>query len=84
MAKLKKVLEKVLAGSKNIPFNDFVSLVEGFGFRLSRTSGSHHIFVHPQVKELVNLQNVKGQVKPYQVRRFMELVERYALNLEKK
>ena len=83
MAKLKKILAKVLAGSKNIAFNDFVLLVEGFGFRLSRTSGSHHIFVHPMVKELVNLQNVNGQVKPYQIRQFMELVERYALNLEK-
>ncbi len=83
MAKLKKILAKVLAGSKNIAFNDFVALVEGFGFRLSRTSGSHHIFIHPNVKELVNLQNVNGQVKPYQIRQFMELVERYALNLEK-
>jgi predicted RNA binding protein YcfA (HicA-like mRNA interferase family) len=42
-----------------------VILVEAFGFRLSRTSGSHHIFIHPNVKELVNLQNVKGQAKPY-------------------
>ncbi|MEW5941903.1 MAG: type II toxin-antitoxin system HicA family toxin [Chloroflexota bacterium] len=83
MAKLKKILAKVLAGSKNIAFADFISLVEGFGFRLSRTSGSHHIFIHPKVKELVNLQNVNGQVKPYQIRQFMELVERYALNLEK-
>jgi predicted RNA binding protein YcfA (HicA-like mRNA interferase family) len=83
MAKLKKILAKVLAGSKNIAFTDFVSLVEGFGFRLSRTSGSHHIFIHSKVKELVNLQNVNGQVKPYQIRQFMELVERYALNLEK-
>ena len=83
MAKLKKILAKVLAGSKNIAFTDFVSLVEGFGFRLSRPSGSHHIFIHPKVKELVNLQNVNGQVKPYQIRQFMELVERYALNLEK-
>ena len=83
MAKLKKILAKVLAGSKNIAFDDFVLLVEGFGFRLSRISGSHHIFIHPKVKELVNLQNVKGQVKPYQIRQFMELVERYALNLEK-
>ena len=83
MAKLKKILAKVLAGSKNISFNDFVLLVEGFGFRLSRTSGSHHIFTHPNVKELVNLQNVNGQVKPYQIRQFMEVVERYALNLEK-
>lgn len=83
MAKQKKILAKVLAGSKNISFNDFVSLVEGFGFSLSRVSGSHHIFNHPKVKELVNLQSVKGQVKPYQTRQFMELVERYALKLEK-
>jgi predicted RNA binding protein YcfA (HicA-like mRNA interferase family) len=83
MAKLKKILAKVLSGSKNIAFTDFVSLVEGFGFRLSRTSGSHHIFIHSKVKELVNQQNVNGQVKPYQIRQFMELVERYALNLEK-
>ena len=83
MAKPKKTLEKVLAGSRNVPFRDFVSLVEGFGFRLSRTSGSHHIFVHPNVKELVNLQDVNGQVKPYQMHQFLELVERYNLNLEK-
>jgi len=59
MAKLKKILAKVLAGSKNIAFTDFVLLVEGFGFRLSQTSGSHHIFIHPNVKELVNLQKKK-------------------------
>jgi predicted RNA binding protein YcfA (HicA-like mRNA interferase family) len=82
MAKLKKILAKVLAGSKNIAFNDFILLVEGFGFRLARISGSHHIFVHNSVKELVNLQNVNGQVKPYQIKQFMELVERYNLKLE--
>ncbi len=82
MAKKKKILEKVLAGSKNISFNDFILLVEGFGFHLSRVSGSHHIFAHPAVKELVNLQNVKGQVKPYQIKQFMELIERYDLQLE--
>jgi predicted RNA binding protein YcfA (HicA-like mRNA interferase family) len=82
MAKLRKILEKVLAGSKNIAFSDFILLVEGFGFHLVRVNGSHHIFSHPRIKELVNLQNVKGQVKPYQVKQFMELVERYNLRLE--
>jgi predicted RNA binding protein YcfA (HicA-like mRNA interferase family) len=82
MAKKKKILEKVLTGSKNIPFNDFLKLVEGFGFTLSRVSGSHHIFTHSKVNDLVNLQNVKGQVKPYQIRQFMELVEKYNLHLE--
>jgi hypothetical protein len=40
------------------------------------------IFVHPDVKELLNLQNVKGQVKSYQVKKFLDLVERYSLELE--
>ena len=57
-------------------------LVEAFGFELRRVSGSHHIFVHPDVPELVNLQEVDGEAKPYQVRQFLRLVERYALTLE--
>ena len=56
--------------------------MRAFGFRLSRISGSHHIFTHPRIPELVNLQDVRGQAKPYQVRQFMKLVERYNLQLE--
>jgi hypothetical protein len=45
-------------------------------------SGSHHIFARPDVPELINLQAVRGQAKPYQVRQFLKLVERYGLSLE--
>jgi predicted RNA binding protein YcfA (HicA-like mRNA interferase family) len=79
--KKRKLLEKALTGSKNMRFSDMITLVDAFGFRLSRVSGSHHIFVHPQVRELVNLQNVDGQAKPYQIRQFLQLVERYNLEL---
>jgi len=82
MAKRSKILTRVLSGSRNIGFSDFILLVEGFGFRLSRVSGSHRIYIRPNVKELVNLQNVKGQVKPYQIKQFISLVERYNLKLE--
>ena len=41
--KKRKLLEKVLLGSKNIQFNEIVTLVEAFGFTLSRINGSHHI-----------------------------------------
>jgi predicted RNA binding protein YcfA (HicA-like mRNA interferase family) len=75
-------LQKILAGSKNIRFSDMIELVEGFGFRLSRIDGSHHIFVHPDIPELVNLQEVKGQAKPYQMRQFLKLIERHSLKLE--
>jgi predicted RNA binding protein YcfA (HicA-like mRNA interferase family) len=82
MAKTHRLLKKVLDGSKNISFSDFILLVKGFGFHISRVSGSHHIFIHPDVKELVNLQDVRGQVKPYQIKQFMALVERYDLELK--
>jgi predicted RNA binding protein YcfA (HicA-like mRNA interferase family) len=80
--KPRKILEKLLGGSLNISFNDFRKLIEAFGFRLSRMRGSHHIFVHPSVPELVNVRNVGGQAKPYQVRQFLKLVEEYNLSLE--
>jgi predicted RNA binding protein YcfA (HicA-like mRNA interferase family) len=66
----------------NVRFSDLRRLVEGFGFSLKRVSGSHHIFSHPSIPELVNLQEVRGQVKPYQVRQFLRLVERYNLELK--
>jgi hypothetical protein len=40
MVTKRKILQKILAGSKNIRFSDMINLVEGFGFRLSRTDGS--------------------------------------------
>lgn len=77
-----KLLEKILSGSKNIRFAELIILVEAFGFKLSRVRGSHHIFEHPLLPEILNLQNSKGQAKPYQIRQFLQLVEQYSLELE--
>jgi predicted RNA binding protein YcfA (HicA-like mRNA interferase family) len=78
----RKLLQKILDGSKNVRFQDMVALAQAFGFRLARVQGSHHIFTHPGIPELVNLQNVHGQAKPYQIKQFLKLVERYNLMLE--
>ncbi|HXU37118.1 MAG TPA: type II toxin-antitoxin system HicA family toxin [Blastocatellia bacterium] len=79
--KKQKLLAKILTGSKNVSFDEMVSLVEAFGFRLSRVSGSHHIFVRGDVPELINLQEVGGMAKPYQIRQFLKIVERYNLKI---
>jgi predicted RNA binding protein YcfA (HicA-like mRNA interferase family) len=79
----KRLLVRIARGDlANVSFSDMQRLVEAFGFELRRTSGSHHVFVHPEVRELINLQNVRGQAKPYQIRQFLRLVERYALTME--
>lgn len=79
----RKLLSKLSSGSvRNVRFADLVDLAEGLGFHLARVSGSHHIFKHTEIPELINLQDVDGQAKPYQVRQLMRLVERYNLELE--
>ncbi len=78
----RKLLKKLLAGSRNIRFAELMALIEAFGFRLDRVSGSHHIFVHPEIPELINIQDVHGEAKPYQVTQVLNLIERRNLILD--
>ncbi len=78
----RKLLQKIMASPANVRFEDMVHLVDGFGFRLLRVSGSHHIFGHPIISEQINLQNVGSEAKPYQIRQFLRIVERYNLTLQ--
>ena len=81
--KRRKLHKRLSEGQlRNIAFGDIINMVEGFRFRQVRTSGSHHIFTHPAIPELVNLQEVKGEAKPYQICQFLRLVEKYNLRLE--
>lgn len=79
----RSLLKRLAEGAvHNVSFSDLVDLAEGFGFRLQRVSGSHHIFAHADIPVLVNLQAVKGEAKPYQIRQLLRIAERYNLELE--
>lgn len=84
MTRKQKLLQKAINNPNNLRFSDMIKLVESFGFYLSRQQGSHQVFVHADIPELINLQDVKGQVKPYQVNQFLKLIEKYNLELEAK
>lgn len=77
----RKLLQKALASPANVRFDEACALARAFGFYQSRVHGSHHIFVRPGVRELVNLQEVGGKAKPYQVRQLLQIVERYNLSI---
>ena len=80
---LQRLLARISRGAlQNVAFSDMRRLVEAFGFRQLRVSGSHHVFGHPGISELVNLQDHGGQAKPYQIRQFLRLVERHDLQME--
>src|SRR5881397_4249085 len=42
----RRLLQKLLSGSKNIRFAEAVACAGAFAFRLTRINGSHHIYVH--------------------------------------
>ena len=70
------------ADNTNVSFDDLVRLVQALGFREVGGRGSHRVFAHPDVAELVNLQVERRQAKRYQVRQVVSLVRRYNLSLE--
>ena len=79
----RRLLRRLSGGAvHNVAFADFRDLAEAFGYRLVRVRGSHHIFEHPDVPELLNVQDRRGEAKPYQVREFLQYVEQYNLRME--
>ena len=69
--RIRELYEKALRKPSSLKFREVWTLAEGVGFRLDRTRGSHHIFIHDSPKMLLNLQKVKGQAKPYQVKQLL-------------
>ena len=77
----RRLLKRILTSPHNVRFRDLLGLTETLGFRVERIDGSHHILIHPDIPEMLNHQEVKGEVKPYQVRQLLHLIERHNLAL---
>jgi predicted RNA binding protein YcfA (HicA-like mRNA interferase family) len=82
MTKPDKLYHQLLAStSRTISFRDFERLLRAFGFDLDRTVGSHRQYAHPDVPRAFPVQPQGKDAKRYQLREFLELVERYGLHL---
>ncbi len=79
--KNKELLKKIILNTSNVRFDDFARLVYAFGFELDRVKGSHHIFKRSGITELINLQKVNGEIKPYQIKQFLALIEKYNIEM---
>lgn len=77
--KIKKILRKILTNQKNVKFEELLIILSYFDFKCDRINGSHHIFKKVGITELINIQNVNGEVKPYQVKQFLSLIDKYGL-----
>tara|TARA_B100000029_G_scaffold379976_1_gene374922 strand:- start:483 stop:722 length:240 start_codon:yes stop_codon:yes gene_type:complete len=76
MTKIDKRNQKIRRNPNGVKFQEFISWLEDNGFSHDRTSGSHHIFVHPDIETPVNIQKKKdGKAKAYQVRQAINIVD---------
>ncbi|MBO0749437.1 MAG: type II toxin-antitoxin system HicA family toxin [Porphyrobacter sp.] len=84
MTRIDKLYARLLANpGQFLAFRDFVALIEAFGFRLSRTKGSHSSYVHPDCPRLLVIQPKGKEAKRYQVREFLDMIEEYGLHHER-
>jgi predicted RNA binding protein YcfA (HicA-like mRNA interferase family) len=78
-----KLLPKIMSGCvANILFSDIITLIGALGFAEVGGQGSHGVFARPGITEIITLQEVGGQAKPYQVRQVASLIRRYNLAQE--
>ena len=75
----RKIYEKLKNNLKNVRFSDLLKAAELFGFRYRGGKGSHVVYVKEGIREILVFQNVGGKAKPYQVRQFLKIVEKYNL-----
>ena len=82
MSKSEKIREKILFGNsdENIVFDELRKLLNALGFA-ERIKGSHHIFTHNRVEEIINIQPKNNKAKAYQVKQVRNVILKYRLGV---
>lgn len=77
-----KPFERLMSGQAdaNFHFSDLRSILFAIGFQ-ERINGSHHIFFHDSIPEILNLQPKGAMAKPYQVKQVRRLILKYGLEI---
>jgi len=80
MVRQDKIIMKVLRGSSDndISFEEICGLLKYLGFDC-RIKGSHHIFTHSGIEEIINLQPKNSKTKQYQVKQVRNIMVKYKL-----
>jgi hypothetical protein len=83
MGSRRKLYDKIVGGRSdtNIPFEQTRNMLLRLGFE-ERVSGSHHVFVKGGIEEIINLQDVGGKCKAYQVKQMRAVLKKYNLREE--
>ena len=80
MSQYEKLLLAILSGTrdKGILFSDLRAVLDRLGFQC-RIKGDHFIYTRDGVEEIINIQPVGNQAKPYQVKQVRNVILKYQL-----
>ena len=80
MSQYEKLLLSILSGTrdKGILFADLRAVLDRLGFQC-RIKGDHFIYTKEGVEEIINIQPVGNQAKPYQVKQVRNVILKYQL-----
>jgi hypothetical protein len=83
LTRFEKALRRIVGGKADtsFAFRDVCDVLRTLGFE-ERIRGSHHVFSHQGVPEILNLQARGGKAKAYQVRQVRDVIERYGFGKE--
>jgi hypothetical protein len=79
---LQKELADLRTKPNNIRFNRFLKIAFHLGFRVKGGRGSHVVLSKPNIPEILTIQDTGGRIKPYQVRQFLKILEKYNIEEE--
>jgi predicted RNA binding protein YcfA (HicA-like mRNA interferase family) len=72
----RRLLARLRSGSlQNVSLRDTERLLLALGFVRARTSGGHRPLRHPGARVTVNLQDADGQIRPYQLRQVLKVLD---------
>ena len=69
------LLARARAHPASLRWAEACTLTECFGWVLARQRGSHRIFKRRGTAQLLNLQDVNGMAKPYQIRQLLAAID---------
>ena len=80
MSQYEKLLLSIMSGTrdKSILFADLRAVLDRLGFQC-RIKGDHFIYTKYGVEEIINIQPVGNQAKPYQVKQVRNIILKYQL-----
>ncbi len=76
-----KLVQLARNNPAGLRFSELCRLAEAFGFVFQRQKGSHRVYAHDGIREIMNFQDDRGTAKAYQVRQLLDCIDKDGLTL---